>query len=772
MRCHRLLPAAALALLAAAPARSLEFAFTYPADIDPMALAGFQAAAARWQANFSDPITVRVNIDFSNTLPDGVLGSAASSRLKYQYNYGTLSILPRLSADITSPDDQAAVAGLQTGRYLQFMVNRTTANGGAAYLDNNASLNNSYLTITTANAKALRLTSALATEANTLQFSSKVAWDFDPRDGISPGTYDFVGLVTHELAHTLGFLSGVDLIEQNTRNTLDSLQYINTLDLFRYSEQSRAVGAGVFDMSADTRPKYFSIDGGNTSLASVATGAEFGDGQQASHWKQVVEDTPTVELLVPAVRTGQTLLITDLDRRALDVIGYDRNFTWKWAGGSAGAWQQPLNWNAVGVPSAGISVSFDSGGATTVAVSLAESASAGGLLVAGDSVTIALGRRSLTLGGSVQVGTVAGRGGAIALSGPGEIAVADSIYIGGTSRGAAGTGSLTLGCGVDLRVPMTLRIYGAGGNHFSLNGGTLRAAYVFNEGEFVADSGAIHISNSFANKGLASLAGEQHWDPGSALYNAGGSLVLKTDLGSPGLAGPMVIVSSGAVLIQSSQHLAGLDISGGNVTVGGATTLATRSLSISGDGRLDLGLANLILLHEESDVSWDLAAMIAANRLYSSFTGLPHPTALGVVDNARWRLTDWLGEPLSDDGRQLIVKLTYLGDVNMDGAVTDTDLQQVIAHLNQPGSWMDGDINRDGIVSIADYDLVRAHLGAGDNGAGGPSLFQTSALASDFGPANMVMVPEPVGLSMVAAAGLFLTHRRTRRRTSSHALLP
>ena len=53
--------------------------------------------------------------------------------------------------------------------------------------------------------------------------------------------------------------------------------------MFRYSAASFALGA--IDWTADTRNKYFSLDGGVTAGPLFSTGRNFGDGQQASHWK-------------------------------------------------------------------------------------------------------------------------------------------------------------------------------------------------------------------------------------------------------------------------------------------------------------------------------------------------------------------------------------------------------------------------------------------------------------------------------------------------------
>lgn len=268
------------------------------------AIDGFAAAGARWSSVFSDQMTVNMNIDF-RALGSGILGSTSSTQAAYSYS----SFRSALAADATSADDATALNSLGTGSSYSFQINRTTTNNAVH------TASSSQVRMTNANAKALGLYtgSASASDAS-IAFSSSFNFDFNPNDGITAGQFDFVGIATHEIGHALGFVSGVDILDINANGFPDSAfdPYHQALDLFRYNGTNRS-------FTADNTAKFFSLDGGVTQLALFSNGQNFGDGNQASHWK----DNLGIGIMDPTAAPGEKLAISTMDLRGFDAIGYN-----------------------------------------------------------------------------------------------------------------------------------------------------------------------------------------------------------------------------------------------------------------------------------------------------------------------------------------------------------------------------------------------------------------------------------------------------------------
>ena len=309
-------------------ARALTFHFTclgaFTCNTGNPAYDGFVAAGQRWSDLFSDAITVNLNIGYS-ALDPGVLGQASSTKASGTYATFRTALL----ADAFGADDTVAAANLQASPALKIYLNRTSNNphgsgSSTPYLDSDGDSNNTTIWANTANLKALGLWGANDSGMDAqIIFSTSFTWDFNPSDGVANNAFDFIGVATHEIGHALGFVSGVDILGYNSPPQGgpypdDAFTFVTPLDTFRFSTDSFAQGA--LDWTADTREKYFSINGGATNLATFSTGTYFGDGQQASHWK----DNRGIGIMDPTAGYGERLAISTLDVQALDVIGYNR----------------------------------------------------------------------------------------------------------------------------------------------------------------------------------------------------------------------------------------------------------------------------------------------------------------------------------------------------------------------------------------------------------------------------------------------------------------
>jgi hypothetical protein len=303
----------------------LSFTFNHEPAMDLRALAGFETAAQRWSQIIADPINVTLDINFL-PMPDDILGSTQSTNWVVNYS----DFRAALAADRKSQEDVSAVAALQSSNTLRMLINRTSDDPSGPgsdlpYVDNNGGFNNQSIYLTQANARALGLYERSGGGSDAaISFTSRFNFDFDPTDGIDADAIDFVGIATHEIGHALGFLSGVDTLDYNSPPGPgpypdDAFAFVMPLDLFRYSSESRTTERGLIDWCADTRIKYFSIDGGDSALAFFSSGANFGDGWQASHWT----DDLGQGIMDPTAAYGERLGMTRNDALALDVIGYD-----------------------------------------------------------------------------------------------------------------------------------------------------------------------------------------------------------------------------------------------------------------------------------------------------------------------------------------------------------------------------------------------------------------------------------------------------------------
>lgn len=294
------------------------------------ASAAFDQAAEFWESILFDPITVNIDADFT-TLPPGVLGGT----LPVEVSIGYDALRNLMIADVQQ--DETFLSQLPTLAQLTLdlpadAANPFTLGGAKANRPNLKALG-------VAEASLPSNPSQYNPSVNadmSMAFSTAFTWDFDPSNGISAGTLDFVGVAIHEIGHGLGFLSSADDVDFLLGNPEQSRSLdIYALDYFRLrpgaGENNFTTSPRVLTTSGDAvtydggiyNPVGFAIPGLQLGDIPMSTGTFTGDGNQASHWKTDDIGGVTIGIMDPTFAAGQLGVFSVQDARAFGLIGWD-----------------------------------------------------------------------------------------------------------------------------------------------------------------------------------------------------------------------------------------------------------------------------------------------------------------------------------------------------------------------------------------------------------------------------------------------------------------
>jgi hypothetical protein len=289
---------------------------------------------------------------------------------------------------------------------------------------------------------------------------------------------------------------------------------------------------------------------------------------------------------------------------------------------------------------------------------------------------------------------------------------------------------------------------------YLMSGGTLTAQNVFNDagGYFRYDAGRVTVSERFHNSG-------------TTIFNA--------DIGSTGKSMDVSNFSP-SMTFNSSQHLRSLTIVGPHskttLSAGGGKVVNVDDLAMDANGKLDL-TDNALIIDYTGDSpmpavhGWIQHARAAGTWSQSGLTtslGDATHHALGMAESSDlfWSFpASFQGDPV--DATSVLVKYTYYGDANLDGAVDIRDLYQLACHWKTTDDWFCGDFNYDNYVDVHDLTLLAINWQAGVGGAPAQPI---EAALSIFGLPS-VSVPEPqlIGAACVVCLGCLFNRVRRRR---------
>ncbi len=265
----------------------------------PEAKAAFIRAAAQWEAQIKNPISIILDVDYGPTrfgtpYPSGVLGSTSTPTSTQSLN----TVRARLVNSAGGAAETTLYNALPTG----------TINTDVGAL--------SQVSVASPLMRALGLSAADAGTSDTapsIGFNSNFAFDFDPSNGISSGQTDFDAVAVHEMGHALGFISRVGG-STTTLSVWDIFRFRPGTTLATFTDAQRILTTGGEHRFFDGNPELACSTGGPSGTG--------GDGRQASHWKADEQSGVYIGIMDPTLSSGQRKTMTNNDLQMLETIGY------------------------------------------------------------------------------------------------------------------------------------------------------------------------------------------------------------------------------------------------------------------------------------------------------------------------------------------------------------------------------------------------------------------------------------------------------------------
>jgi hypothetical protein len=342
-----------------------------------------------------------------------------------------------------------------------------------------------------------------------------------------------------------------------------------------------------------------------------------------------------------------------------------------------------------------------------------------------------------TVSGNLYVGYGAGHTGGYGLQ-SGTLDVAGTTYV-----GFDGGGTFTHDGGAHATGALVVAANAGSAGAYTLAGGSLNASSTTNNGTYAQTGGAATLGNV----------------GGTGAMTVSGGTVAATSIHQDSLT----VDNSGLV----------------SLALGGATSRVKTLTLPHGSGitaAIDVGNNTLIVDYSGASVLAQVRAMVAAGYGGSaghwdgpgirSAVAAGDPTlgigvaeASDVLHLSGAQTATFGGETV--DATTVLIRLTKVGDTNLDGTVGFGDFQRLELGFGESGAgWQGGDFNFDGVVDEADFVALYHNYG---QSVGAPAA-PVSAAEMQMLAVYANSVPEPAAVGALALAGAAGMLRRVRRR--------
>ena len=243
--------------------------------------------------------------------------------------------------------------------------------------------------------------------------------------------------------------------------------------------------------------------------------------------------------------------------------------------------------------------------------------------------------------------------------------------------------------------------------------------------------------------------------------------------GEVAAAGRVVTKTGGGAAEVRNVRAAGLAVDAGTVRVlddgSAASTSVLTNLAVAAGATFDLRDNDLVLRSTApgafaGGAYTGVSALLADGRLMTTAggdslasTGLGVALAADALGIGPTETAEWSGQVVT--GADTLVKYTYIGDTNLDGAIDADDYGTIDFAVLVPGAsgYYNGDFNFDGVINADDYGYIDFNILAQ-----GPPLTTSGGGAAAAGA--VAAVPEPASIAGLGCAAATWMRRRRQQR--------